>query len=163
LQAALSQFDLHLFAEGTHLRAYDKLGAHFGEQDGRRGVHFAVWAPNATSVSVIGDFNRWSPAANPMRSSSAGVWEGFVAGLSQGAIYKYHVVSNYRGYTADKADPYGFASEIRPHTASRVWDLESYSWDDGSWMTSRARSNSLDAPISIYEVHLGSWRRKEGN
>lgn len=159
MQPALSELDLYLFAEGTHLRAYEKLGAHLGEQDGQSGVHFAVWAPNAGSVSVIGDFNQWNLTANPMRSSPAGVWEAFIGGLDQGTIYKYHVVSNYRPYVVDKADPYGFVAEIRPHTASRVWNLESYSWGDASWMQTRARNNSLEAPISIYEVHLGSWRR----
>jgi 1,4-alpha-glucan branching enzyme len=157
--ATLSEFDLYLFGEGTLNRAYDKLGAHLAEQDGRRGVHFAVWAPNARSVSVIGDFNNWDPSRHPMRSSSAGVWESFAPGLSANTIYKYHIVSNYGGYVVDKADPYGFAAEIRPHTASRVWNLDSYVWNDSAWMKNRAKKNSLDAPISIYEVHLGSWRR----
>ena len=164
MQTALTELDLYLFAEGTYHRAYEKLGAHPAEQDGERGVQFAVWAPNARGVSVIGDFNRWDPSANPMRSSPAGVWEAFISGLGPKALYKYHIVSNYRGYTVDKADPYGFAAEIRPRTASRVWDLSSYSWKDQNWMTKRAR-NPLDAAISIYEVHLSSWRRKpeEGN
>jgi 1,4-alpha-glucan branching enzyme len=164
VHSALSDFDLYLFAEGTYQRAYEKLGAHIIEQDGQRGVQFAVWAPNARIVSVIGDFNGWNPAANRMDSTSAGVWEGFVPGLAQNALYKYHIVSNYRGYMVDKADPYGFAAEIRPRTASRVWDLESYSWNDQSWMNAHG-ANPLRSPISIYEVHLGSWRRKpeEGN
>jgi 1,4-alpha-glucan branching enzyme len=155
---ALSEFDVYLLAEGTFDHAYEKLGAHLTERDGQRGVQFAVWAPNARQVSIVGDFNQWNPQANMMRSSSAGVWETFMPGLAQGAVYKYHVISNYRGYTVDKTDPYGFAAEVRPHTASRVWDLENYSWNDSSWMTSRAQRNALDAPISIYEVHLGSWR-----
>ena len=155
----LSDFDLYLLAEGTFDRAYEKLGAHFTERDGRQGVQFAVWAPNAKQVSVVGDFNQWNPAANVMRSSAAGVWESFIPALGQGAIYKYHVTSNYQGYTVDKTDPYGFAAEVRPQMASRVWNLENYSWNDGSWMTNRAKSNALDAPISIYEMHLGSWRR----
>ena len=165
MQSALTDFDLYLFAEGTHHRAYEKLGAHLVEREGRRGVHFAVWAPNAESVSVIGDFNDWNPQANPMRPSSAGVWEAFVPGLGEGAIYKYHIESQLHDYKVDKADPYGFASEIRPQTASRVWDLESYQWHDSAWMERRAQRNSLGAPISIYEVHLGSWRRvlEEGN
>jgi 1,4-alpha-glucan branching enzyme len=164
VHTALTDFDLYLFAEGTHQRAYEKLGAHFSEKGGARGVQFAVWAPNARRVSVVGDFNHWNPAENEMNSTSAGIWETFVPGVRQNELYKYHIVSNYRGYTVDKADPYGFAAEIRPHTASRVWDLASYSWNDGSWMTSRA-ANPLDRAISIYEVHLGSWRRKpeEGN
>ena len=165
MATTLSEFDLYLFAQGTHNRAYDKLGAHLVEQDGHRGVHFAVWAPNARNISVIGDFNGWDPTCHPMRSSSAGVWDAFIAGVPADTTYKYHIVSNYGGYVVDKADPYGFAAEIRPHTASRVWDLNTYRWNDGLWMRNRVRSNSLDAPISIYEVHLGSWRRKreEGN
>jgi 1,4-alpha-glucan branching enzyme len=159
MHTALTDFDLYLFAEGTHQRAYEKLGAHFVEQDGVRGVQFAVWAPNARRVSVVGDFNHWNPAVNGMNSTSAGIWETFVPGVRQNELYKYHIVSNYRGYTVAKADPYGFAAEIRPHTASRVWDLSSYSWNDELWMTSRA-VNPLDRAISIYEVHLGSWRRK---
>ena len=162
---ALSDFDVYLLAEGTFDHAYEKLGAHLAERDGRQGVQFAVWAPNAKQVSVVGDFNQWNPGVNMMRSSAAGVWESFIPGLAQGAVYKYHVISNYRGYTVDKTDPFGFAAEVRPHTASRVWNLGNYSWNDGSWMTSRAKSNALDAPISVYEVHLGSWRRvpEEGN
>jgi 1,4-alpha-glucan branching enzyme len=165
VQSALSEFDLYLIGEGTHYRAYEKLGAHLTEREGRRGVHFAVWAPNAKLVSVVGDFNDWNPQANSMRPSPAGVWEGFVPEIGQGAIYKYHIESRYSDYKVDKADPYGFAAEIRPQTASRVWNLEDYSWRDGSWMASRAKKNGLGSPISIYEVHLGSWRRvpEEGN
>src|SRR6266550_4170882 len=159
MHTALTDFDLYLFAEGTHQRAYEKLGAHFAEQGGVRGAQFAVWAPNARSVSVVGDFNDWNPAANRMNSTAAGIWEAFVPSVRQNGLYKYHIVSNYQGYTVDKADPYGFAAEIRPQTASRVWDLASYSWNDESWMASRA-ANPLDRAISIYEVHLGSWRRK---
>ena len=156
---SLSDFDVYLLAEGTFDRAYEKLGAHLTERDGHQGVQFAVWAPNARQVSVVGDFNQWNPTANVMRSSSAGVWESFIPTLGQGTIYKYHVISRHREYTVDKTDPYGFAAEVRPHTASRVWNLENYSWNDGSWMTNRAKSQALDAPISIYEMHLGSWRR----
>lgn len=155
----MSEFDLYLFGEGSFNRAYDKLGAHLTEKGGLHGVHFAVWAPNAKSVSVIGDFNEWNPAANMMSPSRAGVWESFVAGVGQGALYKFHIESNYRNYTVDKADPYGFAAQIRPATASCVWDLDSYDWKDGEWMANRSRSNAADAPISVYEVHLGSWRR----
>jgi len=133
---ALSDFDVYLLAEGTFDHAYEKLGAHLAERDGRQGVQFAVWAPNAKQVSVVGDFNQWNPGVNMMRSSAAGVWESFIPGLAQGAVYKYHVISNYRGYTVDKTDPFGFAAEVRPHTASRVWNLGNYSWNDGSWMTS---------------------------
>lgn len=165
MQSVLTDFDFYLFAEGTHYRAYEKLGAHVAEQDSHRGVHFAVWAPNAEVVSVIGDFNRWDPSANPLRPSSVGVWEGFVPNVGPGALYKYHLVSRGRRYSVDKADPYSFAAEIRPHTASRVFDLREYSWSDQEWMANRSKHNSADSPISIYEVHLGSWRRvpEEGN
>jgi 1,4-alpha-glucan branching enzyme len=165
MQSALSEFDLYLLAEGTHTRAYEKLGAHLSERNGHRGVQFAVWAPNAQSVSVIGDFNHWSPSTDILRPSSAGVWEGFVPDIGSGAAYKYHVSSRDHRYEVDKADPYGFSAEIRPRTASRVWDLQEYSWLDHSWMAKRANNNSLKSPISVYEVHLGSWRRvlKEAN
>ena len=159
LQSTLSDFDLYLFAEGTHSRAYEKLGAHLNERNGHLGVQFAVWAPNAERVSVIGDFNGWNTATDMMRPSSAGVWESFIPGIGPGTVYKYHVVSRDRRYAVDKADPYGFAAEIRPRTASRVWDLQDYSWLDNSWMANRTKNNSLNSPISIYEVHLGSWRR----
>jgi 1,4-alpha-glucan branching enzyme len=157
-QSTLSEFDRYLLAEGTYNRAYEKLGAHLSERDGRRGVQFAVWAPNAESVSVIGDFNQWNPSTDIMRPSSAGVWEDFVPGIGSGCVYKYHVESRDR-YVVDKADPYAFAAEIRPRTASCVWDLQDYSWLDDSWMANRAKYNSLNSPISIYEVHLGSWMR----
>jgi 1,4-alpha-glucan branching enzyme len=165
LQSTISEFDLYLLAEGTHYRAYEKLGAHITEKDGKRGVQFAVWAPNAKRVSIIGDFNNWNPNAAIMRPSTAGIWEGFVPNIGQGASYKYHVESRYRDYKVDKADPYGFASEVRPNTASRVWNLESYAWHDEAWMKNRANSNSLSSPLSFYEVHLGSWKRalEEGN
>jgi len=165
MASVISEFDRYLLAEGTLQRAYQKLGAHLTERGGQRGFQFAVWAPNAKLVSVIGDFNQWNPSAHKMEPSSEGVWETFIPHLRQGDIYKYHLESNHEGYWVDKADPYGFAAEIRPHTASRVWDLESYSWEDAPWMAGRAKNNSLDAPVSIYEVHLGSWRRvpEEGN
>ncbi len=165
MESTLSEFDLYLLREGTHTRAYEKLGAHLAERDSRHGVHFAVWAPNARLVSVIGDFNGWNPAPNVMLPTLAGIWESFIPDVGQGTVYKYHVESNYQNFKVDKADPYGFATEIRPQTASRVWHLESYLWQDSAWMATRGRSNSLDSPISIYEVHLGSWRRvpEEGN
>jgi 1,4-alpha-glucan branching enzyme len=159
----LTDYDLYLFGEGTHHRAYEKLGAHPGEMDGQHGVYFAVWAPNAELVSVIGGFNAWNPRSNPLQvRPAAGIWEGFVPEISSGAIYKYHIQSRDRDYQVDKADPYGFAAEIRPSTASRVWDLTSYSWGDSEWMANRAKRNALDAPISIYEMHLGSWRLAPG-
>jgi 1,4-alpha-glucan branching enzyme len=162
----LTDYDLYLFGEGTHLRAYDKLGAHPGEVDGRQGVHFAVWAPNAERVSVVGDHNEWDPRSHPMQPRAlAGMWETFIPDIGTGALYKYHIDSRENNYQVDKADPYGYAAEVRPQTASRVWDLAGYSWGDGDWMASRKKKNSLDSPISIYEVHLGSWRRvpEEGN
>jgi 1,4-alpha-glucan branching enzyme len=166
LQSTLSEFDLYLIGEGTHDRAYDRLGAHLAEVEGQPGVQFAVWAPNAERVSVVGEFNNWNPDSTPMRlHREAGVWERFLPDIGSGTRYKYHVESRYGAYKVDKADPYGFWAEIRPQTASRVWDLDSYSWEDQCWMSERSRKNSLDAPISIYEVHLGSWRRvpEEGN
>jgi 1,4-alpha-glucan branching enzyme len=159
LQSTISEFDLYLLAEGTHYRAYEKLGAHLTEKDAKRGVQFAVWAPNAKRVSIIGDFNNWNPNAAIMQPSTAGIWEGFVPDIAQGASYKYHIESRYRDYKVDKADPFGFASEVRPQTASRVWNLENYSWHDESWMKNRTNTNSLSSPLSFYEVHLGSWKR----
>ncbi len=154
-----------MLAEGEHYRAFDKLGAHLIQFEGTKGARFAVWAPNAEQVSVIGSFNNWNREANPMRSSDAGIWSSFIPGIEQGTLYKYHVRSRYGGYTVDKADPYGFAAEIRPQTASRVWNIDNYAWGDAGWMSNRHISNGLSAPISIYEMHLGSWRRvpEEGN
>ena len=165
MEPTLSEYDLYLFGEGTYNRAYEKLGAHTSQRNGQHGVHFAVWAPNAKLVSAIGDFNRWDPAANVMRPSSSGIWEVFIPDIGQGAIYKYHLESQFGDYKVAKADPFGFAVEVRPNTASRVWDLESYAWHDSSWIAGRSKNNSLGSPISIYEVHLGSWRRvpEEGN
>jgi len=156
----LTTYDLHLLAEGTHYRSYEKLGAHLVQVDGVNGTHFAVWAPNAKRVAVIGDFNGWNPDADTMECRpEVGVWECFVPGVRDGALYKYRVVSHQNDYTVDKADPYGFAAEIRPQTASKVWDLSRYQWCDQRWMASRAQRNAHDAPISIYEVHLSSWMR----
>jgi 1,4-alpha-glucan branching enzyme len=157
--------DFHWFNEGTHLNLSAKLGAHLVERQGTAGTHFAVWAPNAKQVSVVGDFNNWDKQRHPLRSlGSSGVWEGFLAGIGQGTLYKYHIVSAVGKYSVDKADPFGLFFEVAPKTASVVWDLN-YSWGDAAWMTERGRRNSLEAPISIYEVHLGSWRRvlEEGN
>jgi 1,4-alpha-glucan branching enzyme len=160
----LSDFDLYLIAEGTHNRAYERMGAHIVERGGRTGVEFAVWAPNAELVSVTGDFNGWNPDTNPMRvRQEAGVWETFVPDIGQGARYKYRVQSRYGRFVADKADPYGFSAEVRPQTASRVWNLEDYTWNDRAWMTERGRRNALNSPHSVYEVHLGSWQRVPEN
>ncbi len=157
----LTDQDIYLFREGTHVRAYEKLGAHsISAAEGEQGTHFAVWAPNAALVSVVGDFNGWNPETHRLqvRLDSSGIWSGFIAGVKPGALYKYHIVSRSSGYTVDKADPYAFFAEKPPRTASVVWDL-SYEWGDSAWMTSRARANAMDAPWSVYELHLGSWRR----
>lgn len=157
----LTDFDLHLLAEGNHYRAWDKLGAHCREVNGVPGVHFAVWAPNASHVAVIGDFNGWDPGATPLRlRAEAGVWEGFVPGVAEGARYKYRIVGRDGRYQADKADPYGFSTELRPLTASRVHRLEGYAWGDADWLAARTAGTPHTAPISVYEVHLASWRRK---
>jgi 1,4-alpha-glucan branching enzyme len=162
----LTDYDLYLLGEGDHYRLYEKLGAHVGERDGTAGTHFAVWAPNAKQVSVIGDFNGWRRDQHALQSrGSSGIWEGFIPGVGLGALYKYAIVSRNRNYRVDKTDPCGFAAEIRPHTASKVWDLANYTWGDGNWLSQRGRSHALGAPISIYEMHLGSWKRvpEEGN
>jgi 1,4-alpha-glucan branching enzyme len=161
----LSRDDLYLFNEGSHLRLYDKLGAHPMVVEGEAGTCFGVWAPNARQVSVIGDFNRWDKSSHPLcPRGPSGIWEGFIPGLGAGTVYKYHIVSNYHGYRVDKADPFGFRHEVPPHTASIVWPLD-YEWGDQAWMQQRHRHNAHERPISIYEVHLGSWMRvpEEGN
>jgi 1,4-alpha-glucan branching enzyme len=161
----LTPADLYLFNEGSHFRLYDKLGAHVGQVDGQSGVHFAVWAPDADRLSVIGDFNGWKAGAHALTpKADSGIWTGFIPGLKAGSVYKYRVDSRYAGYKVEKADPFGFCSEVPPKTASVVCDL-GYAWGDAEWMSRRAHANALDAPISIYEMHLGSWRRvpEEGN
>jgi 1,4-alpha-glucan branching enzyme len=159
LDSALGDQDLYLFNEGSHLRLYEKLGAHPGTRGGVAGTHFAVWAPNADSVSVIGDFNGWDRSRHPLRTrASSGIWEGFVPGVETGAHYKYHVVSRVGGFAVDKADPFAFHAEAPPRTASTVWSLD-YEWMDKEWMESRGERARLGAPLSVYEVHLGSWRR----
>lgn len=156
----ITDYDLHLLAEGNHLRSYEKLGAHLTEKDGKKGVHFAVWAPNAREVSVIGDWNNWNVNANPTEfRKEAGIWETFVPGVKKGALYKYAIRSWNQDFRGEKADPYAFATELVPQTASRVWDISGYKWKDEKWLSDRPKKNALDAPISIYEVHLGSWMR----
>jgi 1,4-alpha-glucan branching enzyme len=156
----LTDFDLYLFNEGTHARIYEKLGAHMAAVDGTEGVSFAVWAPNADAVSVIGDFNRWDALATPLHARrSSGIWEGFVPGLGQGTIYKYSIKPRFSTQRLEKSDPFGFAAELRPRTASMVWDLTRYAWHDDAWVARRQAAQAFDAPISIYEVHLGSWKR----
>ncbi|MDW8359900.1 MAG: 1,4-alpha-glucan branching protein GlgB [Candidatus Caldarchaeum sp.] len=153
----LTDFDVGLFKYGKHFRLYEKLGAHVVRG---KGVYFAVWAPNAERVSVIGDFNGWNPESHVLfrREDGSGVWEGLVEEASAGSLYKYHVVSHGGAYRMDKGDPFAFKWEGPPGNASIVWDL-SYRWRDEEWMTERYVRNSLKAPISVYEVHLGSWRR----
>ena len=156
----LSEFDLHLMGEGRHYDTYEKLGAHLKILEDVRGVHFAVWAPSAKRVSVVGDFNHWDGRVNAMRSrGSSGIWELFVPELEEGAIYKYEVIGPEGNILPLKADPYGFQSELRPNTGSVVANLDRYVWTDHEWLAQRPKKNWLEAPISVYEVHLGSWRR----
>ena len=156
--AVLTDDDIFLFNEGTHLRLYEKMGAHPMTLDGKEGVQFAVWAPDAQSVSVVGDFNGWTNGANPLQPrADSGIWTGFIPGMQKGEVYKYHVESRHNDYKVDKADPYAFYAEEPPKTASRVWDLD-YEWRDREWMSSRREKQTLASPISIYELHIGSWR-----
>ncbi len=157
-----SEEDLYLFSEGTWLDAYEKLGARRREVDGVVGTNVAVWAPEAEAVSVVGDFNEWRPDQAPLaRRGPNGVWEAFLPDLPEGGLYKYHIRSRYHGYEVDKADPYAVYAELRPGTASVVYDLGGYKWRDNTWMAARAKGSPLDRPVSVYEVHLGSWRRGE--
>ena len=155
----LTEDDLYLFNEGSHFKLYEKLGSRLRTFEGTKGAQFAVWAPDAASVSVIGDFNDWNKSSHPLAArDNAGIWESFVPGVKRGSLYKYHVVSKHRGYRVDKADPFAYLQEMPPRTASLVWDLD-YAWGDEQWMDTRRERNALDAPIAIYEVHLGSWQR----
>ena len=155
----IGDVDLYLFNEGSHLRLHEVLGAHPTDRDGEAGTHFAVWAPNAASVSVVGDFNGWDGGAHPMQPRGvSGIWETFVPGIGVGEIYKYHVVSGDSDHVADKADPYALHSQVAPDNASKIWDL-TYDWQDAEWMAQRGGRQAQQAPISIYELHLGSWRR----
>jgi 1,4-alpha-glucan branching enzyme len=167
----LTERDIYHFREGTHFRAYEKLGAHPVASDGRdaagnAGTYFAVWAPNAARVSVVGDFNGWSPRSHALdvAKDESGIWTGFVPGIGAGALYKFHIESRHNGYTVQKSDPFAFRCEEPPRTASIVADL-AYEWHDEAWMSERAGRNALGSPMSIYEVHLGSWRRvpEQGN
>lgn len=156
----LTDFDLHLFAEGTFYKAYQSLGAHLRTVEHVTGVHFVVWAPNAARVSVVGDFNGWDGRWHPMTNrGTTGLWELFIPDLPEGSLYKYEIRSRHHDMILLKADPYARAGELRPRTASIVRDLSRYTWRDGDWMTARAQWDPLTAPISIYEVHLGSWMR----
>jgi 1,4-alpha-glucan branching enzyme len=157
--SSLSDFDLYLFAEGSHQRIYDKLGAHVELEGGVAGTRFAVWAPNAIGVSVVGDFNRWDGRENPMHPrASSGVWELFIPDVGRGAAYKYEIRSRDRGMIL-KADPYGFAMQPRPQNCSIVTTLDGYPWGDLKWVEARQRNDASRSPFNAYEVHLGSWKR----
>src|ERR1700686_1918279 len=155
----LTADDFHLFNEGSHYRIYEKMGAPLVESKGTKGTVFGVWAPNARQVSVIGSFNAWDPQSHQLKPrGNSGIWEGFIAGVGRGALYKFRIASSQHGYRAEKADPVGLYAEKAPRTASVVWDLD-YTWKDSAFLQKRADMNSLHAPMSIYEVHLGSWMR----
>lgn len=162
----LTDHDIYLFKEGNHFKLYDKLGSRLMTVDGKQGTLFAVWAPNADKVSVIGDFNDWDKKSHPLsvRWDGSGIWEGFIPSIGHGTVYKYYIVSRYNNYKVEKSDPLAFHCETPPKTASIVWEM-SHKWDDSEWMSQRHDRNALNAPISIYEIHLGSWRRvpEEGN
>ena len=159
-----TDFDIDLFKGGKHFRLYEKLGSHTIEVDGVKGTYFAVWAPSAKAVSVVGDFNFWNGDENPLnvRWDSSGIWEGFIPGVKKGTIYKYKITSNNSDIVTEKADPFARLCEHPPKTASVVWDA-TYNWKDKKWMDSRVAHNALDKPYSVYEVHLGSWKRKQDN
>jgi 1,4-alpha-glucan branching enzyme len=151
--------DLYLFNEGSHFQLYDKLGAHVVNHEGVSGTQFAVWAPNAEQVSVIGDFNGWNKSSHRLQPNGrSGIWEGFFPGIGKATLYKYHIVSRFDGYRVDKADPFSIFNEIPPKTASIVWDLD-YQWGDQEWMATRRQRSGLAKPMAIYEMHVGSWRR----
>ncbi len=155
----LTDDDLFLFNEGSHFRLYEKLGAHILNAGGEEGTYFAVWAPNAEQVSIIGDFNNWNKTQHPLSSKGhSGIWDGFLAGVGKGAQYKFHISTKYKGYVVDKADPFAFCAQLPPATASVVCDLN-YSWGDWKWMEERHAHSSFHSPMAIYEVHPGSWKR----
>jgi 1,4-alpha-glucan branching enzyme len=155
----LTKEDLYLFNEGSLINLYDKLGAHPGRVAGRDGTFFAVWAPDAEHVSVVGTFNEWNQESHRLSPrGNSGIWEGFVPGIGVGTLYKYHIRSRHLGYRVNKTDPLSFFNEIPPKTASIVWDL-AYQWNDADWMKRRKGNNALTAPMAIYEMHVGSWRR----
>ncbi|TKD63456.1 1,4-alpha-glucan branching protein GlgB [Flavobacterium sp. ASW18X] len=159
-----TEFDINLFKAGKHFRLYHKLGSHITEVDGVKGVYFAVWAPSAKQVSVVGDFNQWNADEHQLlvRWDSSGIWEGFIPNVEHGAIYKYKIASHHDGIFTEKADPFARYCEHPPKTASVVWNA-AYQWKDQNWMDTRETHNSLDQPYSVYEVHLGSWKKKGDN
>ncbi len=158
-----TDFDISLFKSGKHFKLYEKFGAHPIELNGEKGVYFSVWAPSANSVSVVGDFNHWNDIEHPLnvRWDSSGIWEGFIPNIEKGVRYKFKIHSNNNGIVTEKIDPYGLYFETPPKTASIVWDISDYQWKDSSWMSYRKDKNGLDKPYSVYEVHLGSWKRKD--
>ncbi|HEU0137058.1 MAG TPA: 1,4-alpha-glucan branching protein GlgB, partial [Flavobacterium sp.] len=164
VHSLFSDFDITLFKAGKHFQLFDKFGSHLLELNGTSGVYFAVWAPSAKAVSVIGDFNAWSGNQHKLnvRWDGSGIWEGFIPNIQSGALYKYSIHSSNSNTAIEKADPYAFECEKPPHTASVVSDLH-FNWTDALWMQTRSDKNALDKPYSVYEVHLGSWRRGEGN
>lgn len=156
----LGEYDLYLFHQGTNYHAYEMLGAHFVEQDGKKGVRFAVWAPHAKSISVVGDFNGWDTRVNAMlRCDDGEVWWAFIEGLKPGDLYKYAIEPQWGGPHIMKADPYGFYAEKKPDTASRLYELGNYKWSDGEWMEKKKKESSYSRPMLTYEVHAGSWKR----
>ncbi|WP_106627331.1 1,4-alpha-glucan branching protein GlgB [Selenomonas massiliensis] len=158
--SALSEFDLYLFHQGTNYHAQEMLGAHFVEQDGKKGIRFTVWAPNANAVSVVGEFNDWNVFIHPMNRIDDGeIWETFVEGLGEGEIYKYAIEPQWGGPRIMKADPYGFYAEKKPQTASRTYDMNHYEWGDAAWLKRKEEESSYERPMLTYEVHAGSWRR----
>ncbi|RYD70382.1 MAG: 1,4-alpha-glucan branching protein GlgB, partial [Sphingobacteriales bacterium] len=158
-----TDYDIDLFLVGKHFRLYEKMGAHLITLEQTPGVYFSVWAPNATSVGVVGDFNDWNRNHHPLnkRWDKSGIWEGFIPGLQKGDVYKY-VVKGFDKSEHLKGDPYAVRWEHPPQTASIVWDTD-YSWKDKGWLSKRPKINALDQPISVYELHLGSWQRDPGN
>jgi 1,4-alpha-glucan branching enzyme len=158
-QTLVTDYDLYLLREGKHCRLYEKLGSHEMELDGVQGTHFAVWAPNAKHVDVIGDFNGWKPGKHRLGlDHDSGIWEGFIPGIRRGSLYKYRIFSRRNDYRVNKGDPFSYIWETPPRTASVVWNLD-HTWEDGAWVSARGKHNTLNSPFAVYEVHLGSWRR----